>query len=96
GIRTHGGLAPTAVFKTAALNHSATLPVRSSLPPPADFCKRPAKKSRSSLPISAEIDAFSRICADTPASPQDLAGRRIPALQACHAPPKNGAGKVAD
>ena len=25
-IRTHGGLAPTAVFKTAALNHSATLP----------------------------------------------------------------------
>ncbi len=26
GIRTHGGLAPTAVFKTAALNHSATLP----------------------------------------------------------------------
>ena len=27
GIRTHGELAPTAVFKTAALNHSATLPV---------------------------------------------------------------------
>ena len=27
GIRTHGGLAPTAVFKTAALNHSATHPV---------------------------------------------------------------------
>ena len=26
GIRTHGGLAPTAVFKTAALNHSATSP----------------------------------------------------------------------
>lgn len=26
GIRTHGGLPPTAVFKTAALNHSATLP----------------------------------------------------------------------
>ena len=26
GIRTHGGLAPTAVFKTAALNHSATAP----------------------------------------------------------------------
>ena len=26
GIRTHGELAPTAVFKTAALNHSATLP----------------------------------------------------------------------
>jgi hypothetical protein len=27
-IRTHGRLAPTAVFKTAALGHSATLPVR--------------------------------------------------------------------
>ena len=26
GIRTHEGLAPLAVFKTAALNHSATLP----------------------------------------------------------------------
>ena len=26
GIRTHGELAPTAVFKTAALNHSATRP----------------------------------------------------------------------
>ena len=26
GIRTHGGLTPTAVFKTAALNHSATRP----------------------------------------------------------------------
>ena len=26
GIRTHGELAPTAVFKTAALNHSATCP----------------------------------------------------------------------
>ena len=26
GIRTHGTLAGTAVFKTAALNHSATLP----------------------------------------------------------------------
>ena len=26
GIRTHGGLAPTAVFKTAALNRSATHP----------------------------------------------------------------------
>ncbi len=30
GIRTHGRLAPTAVFKTAALNHSATLPLAPS------------------------------------------------------------------
>src|SRR4051794_36423794 len=28
GIRTHGGREPTAVFKTAALNHSATCPWR--------------------------------------------------------------------
>src|SRR5690349_3752630 len=27
GIRTHGGREPTAVFKTAALNHSATSPI---------------------------------------------------------------------
>ena len=26
GIRTHGGRKPTAVFRTAALNHSATHP----------------------------------------------------------------------
>ena len=26
GIRTHGELAPTAVFKTAAFDHSATCP----------------------------------------------------------------------
>ena len=26
-IRTHGQLSPSAVFKTAALNHSATLPM---------------------------------------------------------------------
>ena len=30
GIRTHEGLAPLAVFKTAALNHSATLPYECS------------------------------------------------------------------
>lgn len=26
GIRTHGGVSPTSVFKTGALNHSATPP----------------------------------------------------------------------
>ena len=31
GIRTHGGIATTAVFKTAALNHSATSPGRAIL-----------------------------------------------------------------
>src|SRR3954470_2732512 len=38
GIRTHGELAPTAVFKTAALNHSATSP--------EGFCLSPGKPSR--------------------------------------------------
>ena len=28
GIRTHGRLSPTSVFKTGAFNHSATPPVR--------------------------------------------------------------------
>jgi hypothetical protein len=30
-IRTHGGLAPTTVFKTVALNRSATLPAKAAL-----------------------------------------------------------------
>src|SRR3954464_12540784 len=43
GIRTHGGLAPTAVFKTAALNHSATLPGnRVPLSPAEPGCARRA------------------------------------------------------
>jgi hypothetical protein len=44
GIRTHGRLTPTAVFKTAALNHSAIspncvvpAPPRSSQPYKADY-----------------------------------------------------------
>ena len=32
GIRTHGTLAGTPVFKTGALNHSATLPVQEFQP----------------------------------------------------------------
>ena len=34
GIRTHGRLSPTAVFKTAALNHSATSPRMKEGEPP--------------------------------------------------------------
>ena len=33
GIRTPGGLSPTAVFKTAAIDHSATPPALSGFPP---------------------------------------------------------------
>src|SRR3569833_451235 len=42
GIRTHGGLAPTAVFQTAALNHSATSPIGPSISPPGPSCERRA------------------------------------------------------
>ena len=31
GIRTHGGLSPTSVFKTGALNRSATPPLAMGL-----------------------------------------------------------------
>ncbi len=46
-IRTHEGLAPLAVFKTAALNHSATLPVRDSMGDAGGLCKRPTALRRS-------------------------------------------------
>ena len=36
-IRTHGGVAPSAVFKTAALDHSATSPVATLRPPRAEI-----------------------------------------------------------
>jgi hypothetical protein len=42
GIRTHGRLTPSAVFKTAALNHSATHPSWPALPDP----NGPARTSR--------------------------------------------------
>src|SRR5436309_10357024 len=49
GIRTHGRLAPTPVFKTGALNHSATSPDRQSIgakaTPFASFARAPASAS---------------------------------------------------
>ena len=47
GIRTHGGLAPTAVFKTAALNHSATHPRAFGITPP-----RPAVQAKRRAELS--------------------------------------------
>ena len=44
GIRTHEGLAPLAVFKTAALNHSATLP-----------CSKLNNLHRTDLPTETEL-----------------------------------------
>ena len=45
-IRTHGGVAPSAVFKTAALNRSATLPVGRSAAKGRDRRRVPAAISR--------------------------------------------------
>src|SRR5687767_1970177 len=53
GIRTHGGLAPTAVFKTAALNHSATSPARGLGPASAPSRPhRPCRASRAASRVS--------------------------------------------
>ena len=58
GIRTHGGLAPTAVFKTAALNHSATLP-GSTINRLDDFSER--TKQRCHRPLPPKAVSFLRI-----------------------------------
>ena len=63
GIRTHGGLAPTAVFKTAALNHSATLPEQ----PPhivcrAELCKRRDEQSWPGGALQHSLGARGREC----------------------------------
>ena len=51
GIRTHGELAPTAVFKTAALNHSATCPTL----PPIAFVRVAASPKRRYFPTDAQL-----------------------------------------
>src|SRR3954453_6841725 len=45
GIRTHGRLAPTPVFKTGALNHSATSPDRLSWRKGNTLCKFCAERA---------------------------------------------------
>jgi membrane-bound lytic murein transglycosylase B len=60
GIRTHGGVSPTTVFKTVALNHSATCP---ALQPPcrSDECKAMAATSglwqEATMPVSFRVRA---------------------------------------
>src|SRR3954447_1758808 len=58
GIRTHGGLAPTAVFKTAALNRSATLPTLWSCLANHQFAK-PQQPIRSHCAIGVGLRARS-------------------------------------
>ena len=72
GIRTHGELAPTAVFKTAALNHSATHPARrhSARGDPRVQAKRPAEfhRGRKLVPYRRDGEAKRvddmRFCSD--------------------------------
>jgi hypothetical protein len=52
GIRTHGGLSPTPVFKTGALNHSATHPVLNLIA--FDLSSDTRKASRVRLQPSAQ------------------------------------------
>src|SRR5438128_1892530 len=62
GIRTHGRVAPTAVFKTAALNHSATLPGRACGPPvmAAPGAASTAERAVDLSPHSAYLTAHAR------------------------------------
>src|SRR5262249_42886858 len=66
GIRTHEGLAPLAVFKTAALNHSATLPSYEkhfafSLDP---FLMEPRRPDRSSDRLSNSVLTIASMCTE--------------------------------
>src|SRR4051812_2479098 len=64
GIRTHGGLAPTAVFKTAALNHSATSPIGASISFGEPSCARRAMNQAGRggvLPLSLGSDEDRRV-----------------------------------
>jgi hypothetical protein len=75
GIRTHGALAGTPVFKTGALNHSATLPDQEfqSLTVAADRtqCERGSKLNRTAFfpgKVSHERAAAAQEFARTPTS----------------------------
>ena len=73
GIRTHGELAPTAVFKTAALNHSATLPSR----------RHPSRAARRRHPAFCRV----RMARSMPVCSGCFELRRLspcPALRVCH------------
>src|SRR5205814_2328430 len=63
GIRTHGELAPTAVFKTAALNHSATSP-RSAVDIAcrAELCKARGEPSWPDAGFALASEVVRRAC----------------------------------
>jgi hypothetical protein len=49
-IRTHEGCKPLPVFKTGALNHSATPPLSMTAPLPLPFCRGYRRKATSTQP----------------------------------------------
>ena len=51
GIRTHGRLSPTSVFKTGAFNHSATPPTTSEVLGFYDVIKRLSEKKFTALKV---------------------------------------------
>ena len=58
GIRTHGALSGTAVFKTAALNHSATSPAVLSQASAALSCKTKPEIHPERRPVSVRGGVF--------------------------------------
>ena len=51
GIRTHGRLSPTSVFKTGAFNHSATPPITMEVLGFYDVIKRLSEKKFTALKV---------------------------------------------
>ncbi len=67
-IRTHGGVTPTAVFKTAALNRSATLPDAANCIGGGRPARRSAWRGSVSRPVATAARAGRR--RRTPAAPR--------------------------
>src|ERR1700722_7189709 len=59
GIRTHGELAPTLVFKTSSLNHSDTLPYR-NFTRFQDCCLKPLGHSSIRFLMPAASERYAR------------------------------------
>jgi hypothetical protein len=72
GIRTHGTLAGTPVFKTGALNHSATLPDENLMSEGNADCKRQPRASGHVAMKSNQSFTTSVPSPFPPASPCDM------------------------
>ena len=90
GIRTHGGRKPTAVFKTAALNHSATCPR-------ADFHRGGGRKTQALFTARFPRRAQAEIRPPRPAFRPEYRPRTDRRASRCrqgwiHRPPQSCAG----